>query len=298
MTRARRTLAMLGATGLLLTAVAAFFALAPGFFPDPEQVLLEATEQVPLEGYTLAVRDYGVGWPAIIIEGGLACSKELYTGLQFDLAKKTRVISYDHAGIGESTPRAAERTLPHYVEELRALLEQKQLKPPYILLGHSLGGHIIRYYAHLHPEEVGGLIFIDHPHEDWFRYIRETWPKEASERYFEWWRPEGSKYEGTALEELLLYEKNGDLVRGIYPRADVPTLMFTGNAEMHYLPAEKERDRKKWAELQASIIANVRDKKHIVDREVGHVPFRQKPELFAREIGEFVDRVRVRLKAR
>jgi pimeloyl-ACP methyl ester carboxylesterase len=249
-------------------------------------------ETVPLAGYQLSVRDYGTGSPTVIIEAGLACDKDLYTQLQFDLAQETRVIAYDHPGIGESTARDQPRTLPHYAAELRALIAQKHLEPPFILVGHSLGGHIIRYYTQLYPKDVAGLVFIDHPHEDWFRYIRATWSETEQDRYFKWWRPEGSTYKGTALKELLAYEENCDLVRGIYPPADVPVLMFTGSADMHYEPSAMERDRRMWTALQASIIAGSKDKKHVVDWETGHVPHRQKPELFAREIRAFIRKVR------
>lgn len=258
--------------------------------------VLHVAETVPFAEYQLSVRDYGTGSPTVIIEAGLACDKDLYTQLQFDLAKETRVIAYDHPGIGASTAHERPRTLPNYVGELRALIAQKQLKPPFILLGHSLGGHIIRYYANLYPKDVAGLVFIDHPHEDWFRYIRKTWSPAELDRYFKWWRPEGSTYKGTALRELVAYEENCDLVRGIYPPADIPVLMFTGSADMHYEPAAMERDRRMWTELQASIISGSKDKKHVVDWETGHVPHRQKPELFEREIRAFIVKIREQYK--
>lgn len=289
-----KKLALLVLLGILC--IAAGIAASTRF--DFGQRLFHISERVALDGYTLSVRDYGEGEPALIIEGGLACTKDLYTGLQYDLSRKTRVISYDHAGIGESTRSNSPRTLPHYVEELRALLEHEKVAPPYILLGHSLGGHIIRYFAHLHPEEVAGLIFVEHPHEDWFKYIRATWPEQDLDKYFLWWKPEGSAYKGTALEELLAYEENCDLVRGIHPPPGIPTLMFTGSADSHYQPGALDRDRRVWTKMQASLIEGVHDKKHIVDWETGHVPHRQKPELFAHEIGLFIDKLRAKRAAR
>src|SRR6188768_3461808 len=99
-------------------------------FSDYGERVLRLAETVPFDGYQLSVRDYGNGSPVVIIEPGLACDKDLYTRLQFDLAKETRVIAYDHPGIGESTAREKPRTLPYYVEELRALMAQKQIEPP------------------------------------------------------------------------------------------------------------------------------------------------------------------------
>lgn len=287
--KVRRLLLTLGLVGVLAPGAVWLFGWK---LSDYGERVLHVAETVPFDGYQLTVRDYGSGSPTVIIEAGLACDKDLYTQLQFDLAKETRVIVYDHPGIGESTPRDQPRTLPNYAQELQALITKKQLKPPFILVGHSLGGHIIRYYTNLYPEDVAGLVFIDHPHEDWFRHIRRTWVPAEQERYFKWWRPEGSTYKGTALKELVTYEENCDLVRGIYPPSNIPVLMFTGSADMHYEPAAMERDRKEWASLQASIIAGSTDKKHVIDWETGHVPHRQKPELFEREIRAFIVKIR------
>lgn len=294
MTRGRRLLLLAAGLGLLAAAALALVWVERKKIGDAETAVAESTEIIDFEGYSLAVRDLGSGSPTVLIEAGLACDKDLYKRLHADLARKTRVLSYDHAGIGDSTPRDAPRTLPNYALELERLLKKKKLEPPYILLGHSLGGHIIRYFAEQHPDDIVGMVFIEHPHEDWFSHIRKTWSQEDQEKYFAWWTPEGSRYEGTALEELVAYEQNCDLVRGIYPPPEVPVLMFTGNAGRHYNPKAKDSDRKLWADMQASLLEDVREKRHIVDWDTGHVPHRQKPELFAEEIGAFIDEVRKR----
>ena len=69
-------------------------------------------------------------------------------------------------------------------------MRRKNIHPPLILVGHSSGGHTIRYYTHLYPEEVAGLVFIDMPHEDWLNHIRENWSQEEINDYFPFWYPE------------------------------------------------------------------------------------------------------------
>lgn len=53
------------------------------------------------------------------------------------------------------------RTIPRMVSELATLLERGNVPPPYVLVGHSFGGLLIRAYAHLRPREIAGLVLVD-----------------------------------------------------------------------------------------------------------------------------------------
>lgn len=298
---------------LLLVAIVTFQILS-------NRKILRIGEMVPLKDCSLYVRDYGKGKPTIIIESGLNCSNNLYYNLQRKISKRARVISYNHAGIGAlnynenkysssyfldeifrkikgaSTPNSNPRTLPYYVKELREMMLSKELKPPFVFIGHSLGGHIIRYYTHLFPEEVKGLIFIDAPHEDWFSYVRETWNEDEVERYFNWWDPKvnSQKYRGIGLEELSSYETNCDLIRGINIPENIPVLMFTGNNKKHFRKDSllQMADFEVWANQQYSFISKLKNKKQIVDKEAGHVFHNDKPDFVEKEINLFLDELK------
>jgi pimeloyl-ACP methyl ester carboxylesterase len=182
--------------------------------------------------------------------------------------------------------------LPFYVEDLKQMLEYKKVAPPYVLIGHSLGGNIIRYFAYLYLEEVAGLIFIDHAHEDWFRYIRETWSNKVQESYFELWDPEvnSHNYKGVGLEELTEYEANYDSIRG----KDIPVLMFTGNSKFHYRKDSvgQQKDKIKWAELQKSLISDVYDAKQIIAWNAGYSIHLDQPRMVVNEINKFIRRIK------
>ncbi len=250
------------------------------------------SEQMDFDGYTLNVRDYGKGKPTVIIEPGLNCGMHWYYELQMDLSKSYRTLCYNHPGIGNSTMNENPRTLPYYVAELKALMHQKQLTPPFVLIGHSLGGHIIRYYAHLYPDEVAGLVFIDDTHEDWFTYVRHTWNAADSTEYFNWWNPEINvqKYRAGGLSELREFEANCDSIRGIEIPSHIPVLMFTGNTQNHYRTdsLEQRDDKYAWAKLQAGILTNVTTVKHVIDWETGHSLHRDKPHEVQAEIKDFI----------
>lgn len=246
-------------------------------------------EYVEIRSNKLHVRDIGKGEPTVIIESGLGCIKESYLKLQLRTAVHSRVIAYDHSGVGKSTHNENPRTLPFYVEELRDLMQAKNLKPPYIFIGHSLGGHIIRYYAYLYPDEVAGLIFLDHPHEDWFNYIRNTWSEEENEAYFEKWN-----IDSTANTEQSKYEANCDSLRGKYIPDNIPVLMFTGYNHYHFRQEEEKskEDMEIWIRLQASLIEHVKNAKHIVYWDAGHWPQNSKPIQVQLEINRFIKEIK------
>lgn len=272
---------------------AAIFVLAP-YIDCHGRMRLGITETVPLDGYDLSIMSCGSKKPTVIFEAGLNIHKGSYYDLQRRIFRHAKVITYEHAGIGESTRSNNPRTLPYYVQELKALMAYKELEPPYILIGHSLGGHIIRYFTHLYPDEVAGLVFLDHPHEDWFRHIRANWTIEEQNKYWDWWNPEITSPDQVNLIERLEYDNNNDLIRGKVLPDNIPVLMFTGVNAKHFRkdPIGKAEDMHAYAKMQLSLIYHLVDAKQIIDWETGHSPQRDKPDEVAREIGEFIDKVR------
>lgn len=249
-------------------------------------------ETISFDNYKLFVKDIGKGKPTVIIEGGLACTSEYYDDIQQRISKYARVISYDHAGLGKSTPSPNPRTLPFYVKELKALLEYKKLEPPYILVGHSMGGHIVRYYAYLYPEEVAGLVFIDTPQEDWFEYLRTHQTPEDHEKFKNYFDPERSKYTGVKLLELREYESNCDSIRGKKIPPHIPVKMYTGTniGKLWRSFGYHNKDMKVWAELQTKILIDVKDAEQVVKRWAGHSFHKDKPKLVLKGTKELINK--------
>jgi pimeloyl-ACP methyl ester carboxylesterase len=97
----------------------------------------------------------------VILESGIAGSLLGWSLVQPRIAEFATVCSYDRAGLGWSDRCPAPRTVPHIVAELATLLERANLPPPFVLVGHSFGGLLIRAYAHLRPHQVAGLVLVD-----------------------------------------------------------------------------------------------------------------------------------------
>jgi pimeloyl-ACP methyl ester carboxylesterase len=116
---------------------------------------------VQTERGVLYLHEQGQGGPTVLLESGLAASSLSWTLVQPQVAKWTRVCSYDRAGFGWSLPSSESRTVGNVTAELRMLLEAAELTPPYLLVGHSYGGLLARVFAHCYPEDVAGIVLVD-----------------------------------------------------------------------------------------------------------------------------------------
>ncbi|MDH5675424.1 MAG: alpha/beta hydrolase [Myxococcales bacterium] len=253
--------------------------------------------ELTVEDTTFSYRDLGTGAPTVVISSGVDCSKNGYHALQEGLAKTTRVIAYDRPGTGDAPPNSEPPTLDFMIDDMKAVLEKLDAPPPYVLIGHSMGAHIIRYYANAHPEEVAGLVMLDGPHEDWFRHIRDNWSKKEIDDYFVFWSI--TEKDGRLLERPE-YETNCDMLRGIEIDPSIPVLMFTGDNARHFRKTDpgREVDRRRWAEMQGNLIEGHPDAKHIIDFETGHWMHRDKPEEVLQEIKSFIERIGARRAAK
>lgn len=100
----------------------------------------------------------------VVFENGLSARMEWWQKVLPDLSREVTTFTYNRPGYGNSDPATTRRDGLHIVDELRALLKEKGLNPPYILVGHSLGGLYMQLFARLYPEEVSSLILVDSTH--------------------------------------------------------------------------------------------------------------------------------------
>jgi pimeloyl-ACP methyl ester carboxylesterase len=107
----------------------------------------------------------GKGARTVILESGLGDTLDVWNTVQPLIAARcARTLSYNRAGYLGSDNSNAPRDSETIVAELRAELERRNIKPPYVLVGHSLGGLYMQYFARNYPQEVAGLVLIDSTH--------------------------------------------------------------------------------------------------------------------------------------
>ncbi|PHN07331.1 alpha/beta fold hydrolase [Flavilitoribacter nigricans] len=112
------------------------------------------------------------GQPALVFENGWGADMGNWEPILEELERTQIVFTYDRTGVGESEYNEKVPSLENTAATLRSLLQKAGIPPPYILIGHSLGGVYVRGYAGLYPEEVAGVVCVDpadftESKEDW-----------------------------------------------------------------------------------------------------------------------------------
>ncbi len=143
---------------ILLLAGAVYESLAEAAeakaYPPPGQM-------VDVGGYSLHLNCTGSGSPTVVIDTGWGDASAGWGWVQPEVAKTTRICTYDRAGMGWSEVSPQPRTAREFAKELHTLLANANEPGPFVLVGHSLGGYTVRVYAHDYPEEVAGLVLVD-----------------------------------------------------------------------------------------------------------------------------------------
>lgn len=123
-------------------------------------------EMIELDGttirvLTLGLEDRGQRAPVVVFEAGATHSLDVWANVLPEVAASAAVVAYDRAGLGRSEWDGETPTPLHVSTRLRRLLKEVGAEPPYVLVGHSWGGVLARYFAGNHPSEMAGLVFVD-----------------------------------------------------------------------------------------------------------------------------------------
>lgn len=280
---------------VLAVALVSAFALRPLQAEGPRDL------KVDVGGRVLRARVLGVGGPVVVFEsGGGGATLDDWGPVPASVAQQARVVLYDRAGIGGSEPSAAAPAGDLVARDLRALLRGLGLEPPYVLVGHSLGGAYARFFAALRPDEAAGFVFLDPTTEE----MRPKLDSEEDRRRFDaslGGLPPGPRAEMAALPALL------EALSHLPAPPDRPAVVVTAMAAPGSTPAEREalaaagldperlralRERAK--EMHARLAERFPRGRHVLATRSGHAVHREQPELVTGEILRIVAEARDR----
>lgn len=128
--------------------------------------------------YTKGLENRKSNTPVLIFENGMGESLGSWDTILDQLAVTAPVFAYDRVGLGKSDKAYELHTPKQTAENLKSILTTLNIAPPYVLIGHSLGGVYIRGFAGLYPDDVAGLVFVDpadftETKDDWNQIFRE-----------------------------------------------------------------------------------------------------------------------------
>jgi pimeloyl-ACP methyl ester carboxylesterase len=126
---------------------------------------------VDIGGRRLHLYCTGSGSPTVIVENGSSSYSMEWALLQPKVAAFTRICTYDRAGMAWSDRGPAENTVAETMDDLHLLLLTAKVAPPYVLVGHSIGGMYVRAYQRRYPADVAGLVLVDATPEEDLEYL-------------------------------------------------------------------------------------------------------------------------------
>lgn len=125
----------------------------------PVLLPIKLTRQV--NGATVEYILAGSGAPAVVLVNGAGGPVEGWFKVFAKLASSRRTVAYNRPGIDQSSKPAVPQTAAESVESLRELLDALAVPPPYVLVGHSLGGLVVNLFARLYPDEVVAAVLLE-----------------------------------------------------------------------------------------------------------------------------------------
>lgn len=235
-------------------------------------------------GHQLRMLICGHGSPAVVFETGGSGANgsplEVWQLVQPEVSKFTRTVSYDRAGIGWSSPGPEPRDARQLAYELHTALKNAHVAPPYILVGHSLGGPFIRVFAGMYPDEVAGMVLVDPTQEEYINWNQARDTNNVERQDSEWKEIQASLAE--AHESQVPRAIPVVVITGIGPR--VFPGFVTQKQEQEY-----KAGRQMWLKFHTAWLEKIPNGQHIITENSGHnIPFTE-PELIIGAIQQIIE---------
>ncbi len=184
------------------------------------------------DGNKIAYCDTGSGNATIVLVSGGTLGLETWNSFQERLSQYARVISYDRSGLGNSDYVPDSKNDDSMIRELDGLINKLEINVPVILVGHSIGGYIVRKYTELFPEKVKALFLIDAYHELFYKELKDSVTEKMWSDYVGNWENIKSNVSPGVTDEI---DFNLELMKsdGRYPIPfDIPVYLFTSIKEV------------------------------------------------------------------
>jgi pimeloyl-ACP methyl ester carboxylesterase len=240
--------------------------LISGFLLAACSTLQKNSQRLEVADGEMAYASLGEGPVTIVLESGLGDVMESWDGIFEPLSEISQVFAYSRPGYLPSSRTESPRTPQRIVDELRELLHRSGHQPPYLLVGHSLGGLYILDFVERYPQEVAGVVLLD---------ARHPMTTECCQQ---------RGLSGCTMPRLV-YALQSSHVQQEYDGAQETRMPAT----MGQIPlAVVSRDTRKgmtsagwqslWSEMQLSLSELSGRSRHIVAMDAGHYVHRDQPE--------------------
>ena len=229
-------------------------------------------EDMTVAGSVLHGFKAGQGAPAVVFVSGMGEDLSTWKDVQPDAAQLTTTFVYDRAGLGRSEPSPGSRDARTLAVELRAVLRQAAVSPPFVVVGHSLGAWIAAVFAHDYPADTAGLVLIDPAYRE-SRLRSALLPGAWAEREKALARY-ATKMSDAQRREKEALDSSGEQAFAALPLPRVPAVLLTGTMINPSFPSSgverdvKLQDHQEWmaraGAVEHVVVANAR---HYIQNE-------------------------------
>jgi pimeloyl-ACP methyl ester carboxylesterase len=264
----------------------------------PAALRAQSHALVDVGGHGLDVVQVGGGSPAVVFETGLADSLDAWAPIWPAIGQYTTAIAYSRAGLGRSESGPSNHSARAEVEELHALLHHLSAHPPYVLVGRSYGGLLVRLYISLYPADVVGVVIVDGTHEqqvERYGILDRAYPAQFR-AFFD--SVLAGLPSGTAADEIreTMRIQAAGTVAGLTPLPDIPIAVLTSmrvDPTSRYVNATA-RGHEVWRALHDEWFHRSTNGIHIETARSGHAIQSDEPALVIDAIRFVLDQARAR----
>ena len=266
-----------------------------GYVHIPDISTEKSEKMIDVGGRKLHSYIYGKGSPTVVLVSGFNAPQAYWNSVVPDLAALTTVVTYDRAGYGKSEKGDLPVHGKQTAKDLHILLENLKVPKPYILVGHSYGGRIVRLFSSMYPEDMGGLILEDTSHEDVLAEQMKILKGRDLEMLKE--MTSGRRTQSKPKTESDYMFITMGQVRDSDPLPRIPYTVLTAGNRSGAVPPMFSKEAKKTIielgfKLQKKLVELIPGGKHIIVEGIGHNMHLEKPDVLIDPVIKMVKDIR------
>ena len=179
---------------------------------------------------------------------------------------------FNRDGIGENSKPTVKQTAEVVIQTIIGLLDNLQIEPPFVLVGHSSGGLFANLFARLYPDKVCGVVFVDSAHPDQFEELKDDFTLVL--KLLLW-----AMARLNSRSEIAHIKETAKRVNSAGPFPTIPVAVLTGEKTEAPRWLEKPSLMKKKLQLHERLAALSTNSRHIKTKNSGHFISIDEPEL-------------------
>jgi pimeloyl-ACP methyl ester carboxylesterase len=206
----------------------------------------------------------------VVLEAGFGANSDVWSDVQPQLSGTTRTCAYDRAGLGYSRPIPGVHDAGDEIEDLHRLLDHAHITGPYVLVGHSYGGLLVRLFAHAHPTQTAGVVLVESMGRDQDRRLLSIWRAQPARV-----RRRLPKPGSIRVEHGVNWPASEALAARVTTLGDTPLAVITRGRpddSAGPLPASVRQPAERlWTTMQDELAALSSDHVHVITLRSGHL---------------------------